>query len=65
MIVTPSLRKDPLYVDFPEFNEIDERVREENAKQVFVGGVRINISKYRTKAEDEEYRRKSLKRKLP
>lgn len=54
-----------LFSDFPEFSEITEDVRSQNAKRVFTGGVRINNGMYRTAQETETYIKKSLERKLP
>ena len=54
-----------LFQDFSALPPITEKVREENKKRIFTGGVRINNGKYRTAKEDAEYRTNSLRRKLP
>ena len=57
--------KEMLFTDFPKMREITEEAKKENTKRIFTGGVRINNGMYRTDAEDAEYRKKSLERKLP
>ena len=54
-----------LFCDFPNFSEIDERVRKNNLSKTFTGGVRINKGMYRTEKETMRYFKKSLARKLP
>jgi len=54
-----------LNADFPDLEPITKDIRDENTKRFFTGGVRINSGLYRTKAEDELYRKSSLQRKLP
>ncbi len=58
-------QKEILFIDFPETCVITEEVRNKNRNRIFTGGVRINNSMYRTKEEDEKYRKESLNRKLP
>lgn len=52
-------------VDLPNIDEITDVTREENARRIFTGGVRIDKGLYRTKKEDEEYRKKILQTELP
>ena len=58
-------REQMLFVDFPKIGEITKIVKKQNMKRVFTGGVRINNGMYRTTKQDQDYREKSLKRKLP
>lgn len=58
-------QKEILFIDFPETSVITKEVRDKNRNRIFTGGVRINNSMYRTKEEDEKYRKESLNRKLP
>ena len=65
MITLDSRLKDFLNVDYSDFPEITEETRRENKKRVFVGGVRISQGAYRTKKEDDDYRKTLIERKLP
>jgi hypothetical protein len=51
--------------DFTKFSDISDDVRQENRKRIFTGGVRINNAMYRTKIEDDMYRKKVLNTELP
>lgn len=59
------ISRDVVYSDFPDFSEITEEVRAENASRIFTGGVRINMGMYRTDKETEEYILSTLSKKLP
>lgn len=59
------INRDIIFSDYPDFSEITDNVRTENASRVFTGGVRINMGMYRTKEETDEYIRTSLSKKLP
>lgn len=57
--------KEMLFINFPPIGKITPKVKEENSKRVFTGGVRIGNSMYRTDEETKKYKERSLQRKLP
>lgn len=58
-------RKEMLFADFPTFGEITSKIKAENVKRVFTGGVRIGNGMYRTDEQVKQYKESSLQRKLP
>ena len=54
-----------LFADFPEVGKITPEIKKDNENRVFTGGVRIGSGMYRTDEQAEEYKEKSLQRKLP
>lgn len=58
-------RKEMLFKDFPDVSNITEKVKAENVKRVFTGGVRIANGMYRTDEQMKKYKENSLQRKLP
>lgn len=57
--------KQMLFSDFPKLGKITSKVRSDNKKRIFVGGVRIGRGMYRTDEEMENYKKESLNKKLP
>ena len=58
-------KKEILFEDFPDIGKITEDEKKKNANKVFVESVRLANGLYRADEQHEEYRKVSLKRKLP
>lgn len=54
-----------IFVDFKDFPEVTRKTRKQNAIRIFTGGVRVDKAMYRTDKENEQYIKRSLRRKLP
>lgn len=54
-----------LFADFPKMGRITAENKAKNQKRVFTGGVRIGGGMYRTDEQVAQYKRDSLRRKMP
>ena len=59
------IKNEYLFADFNDFSEITDKIKNDNLRRIFTGGVRINGGMYRTSDETKQYINKSLMRKLP